>query len=469
MSDDPSARAADRADVVTERERPITFGDLFSVREYRAIYGSLLVNWVGDYLAKAAVTVLVYQQTQSVLLSAAAFAVSFLPWIIGGTLLSALAERYPYRRVLITADLTRMVPIALLLLPHLPVWVMLVLVFAASLGMPPTQAARSALLPQIVGREKLPIAIAANQTTGQSAQVFGYLAGATMATALSPQLALVIDVLTFALSAALIAGGVHPRPAARTRAQRTHLVREAGEGFRLVFGERTLRSIAVMVFVMTTFAIVPEGLAAAWAAESSPDPATRGLDQGLIMAAGPIGFVIGGLLTARLVGPAQRDRLIRPFAVLSALALVPALTAPPPTVVAMLVVLSGIAQGGLSPTLNGKFVLMLPNGYRARAYGVMQTGMQLSQFGGVLITGVLAERFWLPLVVGLWSVGGTAVMGVLAARWPSGETFTRAIDEAAATYPPAAEAAPAPTPVPRPGAAAQTAPVGTTSITPDLP
>jgi MFS family permease len=312
VSDDPAARAADRADVVTERERPITFGDLFSVREYRAIYGSLLVNWVGDYLAKAAVTVLVYQQTQSVLLSAAAFAVSFLPWIIGGTLLSALAERYPYRRVLITADLSRMAPIALLLVPHLPVWVMLVLVFAASLGMPPTQAARSALLPQIVGREKLPIAIAANQTTGQSAQVFGYLAGATMATALSPQLALVIDVLTFALSAALVAGGVHPRPAARTRAQRTHLVREAGEGFRLVFGDRTLRSIAVMVFVMTTFAIVPEGLAAAWAAESSPDPATRGLDQGLIMAAGPIGFVIGGLLTARLVGPAQRDRLIRP-------------------------------------------------------------------------------------------------------------------------------------------------------------
>jgi hypothetical protein len=37
--------------------------------------------------------VLVYQQSESVLLSAAAFAVSFLPWIIGGTLLSALAER----------------------------------------------------------------------------------------------------------------------------------------------------------------------------------------------------------------------------------------------------------------------------------------------------------------------------------------------------------------------------------------
>ena len=469
MSDDPAARSADRADVVTEKERPVTFGDLFSVREYRALYSSTLINWVGDYLAKAAVTVLVYQQSNSVLLSAAAFGVSFLPWVIGGTLLSALAERYPYRRVLITADLARIVPIALLLVPHLPTVAMLLLVFLASLGMPPTQAARSAMLPQIVGRERLPIAIAANQTTGQSAQVFGYLAGATMATALSPQLALVIDVLTFAVSAALIAGGVHDRPAARTVAQRTHLLRESGEGFRLVFGDRTLRSIAIMVFLMTTFAIVPEGLAAAWAAEASPDPATRGLDQGLIMAAGPIGFVIGGLLTARLAGPARRNQLIRPFAVLSALALVPAIASPPATVVAMLVVVSGIAQGGLSPTLNGKFVLMLPNGYRARAYGVVQTGMQLSQFGGVMITGLLADRFWLPMVVGLWSIGGTVIMAVLAARWPSDRTFQAAIDAAAATYPPAAEVTPVPAPGPRTGPAAGSPPVPTTSVTPERP
>jgi MFS family permease len=462
VSEDPSARPAKAAGVVTESERPTTFGDLFSVREYRAIYTSTLVNWVGDYLAKAAVTVLVYQQSNSVLLSAAAFGVSFLPWIIGGTVLSALVERYPYRRVLITADLARMVPIALLLLPHLPTVAMLVLVFLASLGMPPTQAARSALLPQIVGRERLPIAIAANQTSGQSAQVFGYLAGATVATAISPQLALAVDVLTFAVSAALVASGVRPRPPALVAGERKHLLRESAEGFRLVFGRRTLRSVAVMVFLMTTFAIVPEGLAAAWAAQGNPDPATRGLDQGLIMAAGPIGFVIGGLLTTRLAGPARRDRLIRPYAVLSALALVPALAAPPPAIVAILVVISGIAQGGLSPTLNGKFVLMLPNGYRARAYGVVQAGMQLSQFAGVMITGLLADRFFLPLVVGLWSVGGVCVMSFLAARWPSRETFTREIDEAAATFPPPAEP---PAPAPRPGSA----PVARTSITPEVP
>lgn len=445
MSDNPDARGTSSSDVTTEGERATTFRDLFAVREYRALYLSLVINWIGDYLARAAITVLVYEQSKSVLLSAAAFAVSFLPWVIGGAVLSALAERHPYRRVLIAADVYRMVLIALLLIPHVPIPVMLLIVFLAALGTPPTQSARSALQPLVVGRDKLPIAIATNATSVQAAQVIGYLAGAALATGISPQAALVIDVITFAVSALLVATGVRPRPAAYNPAHRRHLLREAGEGFRLVFGARTLRAIAVMVFVLTMFAIVPEGLAAAWAAEDNSDPATRGLNQGLIMAAGPIGFVVGGLLISRLAGPRLRDRLVRPLAVLSALALVPAIAAPPAPIVAILVALSGIAQGGVMPTLNSKFVLILPHGYRARAYGVMQTGLQFSQFGAVVVTGLLADHFWLPLVVGLWSVGGTVALAFLAYRWPRAATFAAATDAAAASDP--LDQMPAPAPV----------------------
>jgi MFS family permease len=454
VSDDPSAPTAREAAAVTERKRPVTFGEVFAVREYRAIYFSLLVNWVGDYLARAAIAVLVYQQSHSVLLSAASFAINFLPWVVGGAVLSALAERYPYRRVLITCDVSRMVLIGLLLIPHLPIWAMLVLLFVASLGAPPTQAARSALLPLLMKREQMPMAIATNATTTQSAQVVGYLAGAALATAINPQFALLIDVVTFALSASLIASGVRPRPAARERNKRTHLLQESAEGFRLVFGRETLRSISILIFVLTMFAIVPEGLAAAWAAQGNPDSATRGLNQGLIMAAGPIGFVIGGLIAGRLAGPEWRDRLIRPLAVLSTLILVPALIGPPPPLAAVLVAFSGICQGGLSPTLNSKFVLILPHGFRARAFGVVQTGMQLSQFVGVMATGWLANEFRLPLVVGLWSIGGTALMVSLVGRWPSRQAFQMATDDAAASVagilphvprhaaPPTVEAAP---------------------------
>src|SRR3954454_3069033 len=122
VSDDASAaRPADRADGVTEPEPRATFRDVFAVREYRAVYLALVVGWIGEYLSRAAITVLVFQQTGSVLLSAASFAISYLPWIAGGPVLAALAERYPYRRVMVTCDLVRMALMALFVIPGLHV------------------------------------------------------------------------------------------------------------------------------------------------------------------------------------------------------------------------------------------------------------------------------------------------------------------------------------------------------------
>lgn len=61
------------------REGPATFREVFAQVEYRAILTASTLSWIGDYIAKAAVTVLVYRETESVALSAAAFAVSYLP------------------------------------------------------------------------------------------------------------------------------------------------------------------------------------------------------------------------------------------------------------------------------------------------------------------------------------------------------------------------------------------------------
>ncbi|AGZ39773.1 MFS transporter [Actinoplanes friuliensis] len=415
MSDD---RPADPADGVTEQDRPVTFRDVFAVREYRAVYLSLVVNWLGDYLARAAIIVLVYQQTESVLLSAASFAVSYLPWIVGGPLLATLADRYPYRRVLIVADLTRAVPIALIALPGMNVYAILCLLFVAMLGAPPTQAARSALLPLILERRKVVTGVALNASTSQAAQVFGYVLGATLAVAVDPRLGIALDAISFVVSAALIAIGVRPRPAAAVPSGRQHLLRETGEGFRLVFGTPLLRSIALMVFALTTFTILPEGLAAGWAALFHEDHSARGFDQGMIMAAGPVGFVIGGIAVGRLLRPSTRRKLIKPFALLAPTALALTVLASNAGTVAVFVAISGIAQGGLMPTLNGEFVLALPHGYRARAYGVMQGGVQFTQCFAVIATGALAQFTSIPLVVGLWSAGGLLLMIFLVARRP---------------------------------------------------
>ncbi|MEU4694119.1 MFS transporter [Actinoplanes sp. NPDC023714] len=429
----------------------MTFREIFALREFRALFLSGLISAIGDYLSRAAITALIFDQSRSVLLSAAAFAISYVPWLFG-PLLSALAERYPYRSVMIASDVGRMVLIGLLLLPGLPVPVMFLLVFAAGMAAPPARAARSALLPMLVGRNHLGLAVATTQTSGQAAQVIGYLIGATVSLALTPRIALGLDVLTFAVSAVLVAYVIRHRPTQVPDGGREHLLAETSAGFRLVFGDRVLRSIAIVVFTMTVFAVVPEGLAAAWAGESASGPAARGLDQGMIMAAGPLGFVIGGIAFNRLVPASRRVRLVPVLAVLAPLLLVPTVAGVPAEAVALMVLLSGLVQGAIMPTLNATFVLALPDGFRARAFGVVNSGVQLSQFAAVMITGALAEQFRLPLVVGLWSIGGTAAMLIVAVFWPRPATFAEAAERAAAKE----------IPVPQ-------ARKPTTSVTPDAP
>jgi MFS family permease len=410
-------------------EGPATFREVFAQVEYRAVFTASTLSWVGDYIAKAAVTVLVYRETSSVALSAAAFAVSYLPWLVGGPLLATLAERYRYRSVMVTCDLVRMALMVLIAIPGNPPWLILALLFGTTLANPPSQAARSALMPLILAGDRLVVGLSVNASVAQAAQVLGYLLGATIAV-VNPTAALLINAATFALSAVLVRLGVRDRPSAMTPAHRSHLLRETGEGFRIVFGRPVLRAIAVLVFSAMLFSVVPEGLAAAWAAERAGDGMATGAAQAVIMAANPVGFILGGLLVGRAVSPERRLALIRPLAVLAPLALVPALLDPPPLLVAALAAICGFAVAGLLPMANGLFVRALPDGYRARAFGVMASGVQIIQGFAVLATGLLAERFAIPLVVGVWSAAGVALMVAAALAWPNREVVQSAVDEA---------------------------------------
>jgi MFS family permease len=173
---------------------------------------------------------------------------------------------------------------------------------------------------------------------------------------------------------------------------------------------------------------VPEGLAIGWAEHLAGD-GLRGLYQGLIMVANPLGLVVGALLISRMLRPSVRRRLVPIFAVMAPLSLVPALADPGIVGVVVLVTISGLAMAGMTPTLNGVFVQILRHGYRARAFGVMNSGIQVVQGIAVAVAGLLTE--WLPLhyVVGFWALAGVLIMSVLAARWPKLEFFNRAIAE----------------------------------------
>jgi Major Facilitator Superfamily len=313
----------------------------------------------------------------------------------------------------------------------MPLWGMLVLLLASSIATPPAQAAKSALMPQILEGDKLSVGVALTITSGQAAQVGGYLVGGLLA-AVNPRGALLLDSLTFLLSAILLSTRVRRREPANVT--RRHLVRETADGFRVVFTRPTLRSLALLVFAVTLVTTVPEGLAAAWAGSlHPPSEASRGLWQGIIMMAQPVGAALGALLLTRLISPARRRSLMLVFALAAPTALIPALLQPGLLWIALMALLCGVAVTGFLPTGNALFVRVLPDGYRARAYGVMQMGLQLTQGAGIFAAGILAEHMAVPVAVGVWSSLGLLLMICIAASWPSQERFDEALESASVT------------------------------------
>ncbi len=105
----------------------------------------------------------------------------------------------------------------------------------------------------------------------------------------------------------------------------------------------------------------------------------------------------------------------------------PALIKPSFPLVVAITVASGICLAGLLPASNGLFVQALPPAFRARAFGVIQSGLYLIQGAAVTVTGALASQFPLHKVVGFWGVGGVAAMVLISVTWPSRATINDAI------------------------------------------
>lgn len=374
-------------------ERGATFGEVFAVREFRPLFGTLVLSTIGDELARVALTVLVYARTSSPLLAAITFGISYLPWVLGGPLLSTLADRLPRHRVLIASDAIRALVVAAMAVPGMPLPVLLGLLLLVALCAPPFESARSALIADVVTGDRYAVATSLTNISMQMAQVIGFVGGGALMASLHPSIALLVDAATFAVSAIWLWAGLQRRTAPDADSPHS-LWRDTAAGLRLITRSPRLRAIVGLLWIATLFTYAPEGVAAPLVTQLGKG--TAGV--GLLLAANPLGVTIGGLAIARLVRPDRRERLI-PGLVLASLACVVAaglLAALGPvstgtfTGVVLLMFLAGLASAWFIP-LNVSFVQAVPAALRGRAFGVAVAGLSGFQGLGILLAGLAAE------------------------------------------------------------------------------
>src|SRR4051812_20652988 len=189
-------------------------------REMQGLLFSNLVSVMGDQLSRVALVVLVYQRTNSPLLSSATYAATCLPVVIGAPLLGGLADRLPRRRVLVAGDLIRAAILALMAVPGMPIWALITLMMAAVTAEAPYNAARGPLVRDIMGDDQgYQLGTGLGETLFITGQIVGFAGAGALLTVFAPSTALLLDAVSFVVAALLVARFVSHRPAADRAAE----------------------------------------------------------------------------------------------------------------------------------------------------------------------------------------------------------------------------------------------------------
>ena len=239
-----------------------TFGDVFAVGEFRALWLSQLLSVIGDQLARVALTLLVYDRTHSALLAAVTFAASVVPIFLGGITLAGVADRLPRRRVMIICDVLRAAGVLAMAVPGMPLAALVALLFTVTMVGTLFSSARAAVYPEILSGDRYLLGNAVTLTTNQLAQVVGFAAGGLIVGFAGVRTSLLADAATFAASALLIRIWVHARPASRPPQERSpSRLADMLTGARLVFALPALRTPMLLGW-LAAFYNAPEGIAA---------------------------------------------------------------------------------------------------------------------------------------------------------------------------------------------------------------
>jgi MFS family permease len=393
-------------------EERSSYREIFAIGEFRALWSAQVLSFAGDQFAQVAIAILVYGRTHSAFLTGLAYALTYLPPIAGGPLLSGLADLFPRRGVMIVCDLFRVGTVGLMAFPGVPFAALCALLFCTVLTSVPFSSARTALMPDVLPGDKFVLGSAVGSITFQASQILGFVAGAAVVAVLDPHKTLGIDAATFGASALIVLIGVHSRPApSRDGTARSSLWAVSADGIRIVFGSRLLLTLLLFGW-LAGFYIVPEGLAAPYARSLHGNTLT----VGLLMAAVPVGMVIGAFLLGRFAAPSARIRMMGWLAILSCAPLIGSAWSPPLWAVLALWALAG-AGGAYQLAAAGAFVQALRPATRARAFGVAQSGLYAVQGLGILAGGAAAQAIGAPLAVGLAGLLGLTAATMLAMSW----------------------------------------------------
>jgi predicted MFS family arabinose efflux permease len=177
-------------------------------RNFRRLWCAQIVSEIGDWFYTLAIYTLLLQLTGQASSVALALVLQVLPQTFVGPMAGVVNDRISRKKVMIAADLIRVLVVfsMLLIRSRGMVWLVYPLLLAETMMAAFFEPARSSVIPNITAREDVIVANTLSSTTWSMNLVLGATIGGVVAAWLGRDAVFVLNALSFLFSALLIAG-----------------------------------------------------------------------------------------------------------------------------------------------------------------------------------------------------------------------------------------------------------------------
>jgi hypothetical protein len=400
-------------------------------RDFALLWTAGVISVAGDFALLIALPLHAYALTGSAVATGGVFAASLLPRVLLGSVAGVFVDRWDRKRTMVAADLLR----AALLLPLLAVgspdllWLLYLVRAATGVVGLIFDPAESALLPRLVGEERLVTANALNALNNNIGRLVGPVAGGLLYAGGGLSAVVIVDAASFALSAALIlAIRANARPkrdddAGDGASAWGRMIDEWRAGLRLVGRDRALSTI----FIAVGLGFFGEGTFGVGFTPLVIDVLDGGAaGAGVLASAQAIGGLLAGVLVARvalkvsprvlfaggMIGLGLTDLGVANAAMLAS---------PGPAAMAVgstFMLLAGFPVVSSAAAGHGLLQTLTTDAFRGRVFGALGTIQGLATLVGLILGAAAIDTIGVVPVVSLgsamWIAGGVFALTRLA-------------------------------------------------------
>lgn len=369
-------------------------------RDFALLWWGGLVSMLGTWLLSVALPVYIYQTTGSTLATSLMFIAGAAPRVLLGTVAGVFVDRLERKRTMVVCNAL----LALTLTPLLFVersgatWPIYLVAFVQSSVAQFFGPAENALLPTLVGKDRLATANALNALNNNLARLVGPAAGGLVMAAHGLSGAVLVNLASYLVAAVLIGllavspGAAPERSQATTDSAVRRWVSEWREGIDHIRGDRLMLTL-LAVMALTSFG---EGTFSVLLAPFVGE-AFGGGAQGLgwLLSAQAVGGIMGGLAIGwvgsrtsplKLLGFGALFLGLIDLAIFNYPALLPAIG---PALVLMAV--AGIPASGFGAGYTTLVQTNVADALLGRVFGTVNTVSALTLLAGMAAAGVLGD------------------------------------------------------------------------------